>query len=56
MSEMATARFGQIAISINLVFHIYLFRYGDYPDYTALIIKTRYVKKPFTQVASLSWR
>ncbi|CAG6148678.1 sugar hydrolase [Streptococcus pneumoniae] len=41
MSEMATAPFGQIAISNQPSFHIpYLFRYSDYPDYTALLIKT----------------
>ena len=41
MSEMATALFGQLAISNQPSFHIpYLFRYSDYPDYTALLIKT----------------
>ena len=41
MSEMATAPFGQIAISNQPSFHIpYLFRYSAYPDYTALLIKT----------------
>lgn len=41
MSEMATAHFGQLAISNQPSFHIpYLFRYSDYPDYTALLIKT----------------
>ncbi|VOS91670.1 sugar hydrolase [Streptococcus pneumoniae] len=41
MSEMATAPFGQIAISNQPSFHIpYLFRYSYYPDYTALLIKT----------------
>lgn len=41
MSEMAAAPFGQIAISNQPNFHIpYLFRYSDYPDYTALLIKT----------------
>ncbi|BBP10597.1 GH92 family glycosyl hydrolase [Streptococcus sp. 116-D4] len=41
MSEMATAPFGQLAISNQPSFHIpYLFRYSDYPDYTALLIKT----------------
>ena len=41
MSEMATAPFGQIAISNQPSFHIpYFFRYSDYPDYTALLIKT----------------
>ena len=41
MSEMATAPFGQVAISNQPSFHIpYLFRYSDYPDYTALLIKT----------------
>ena len=41
MSEMATAPFGQLAISNQPSFHIpYLFRYCDYPDYTALLIKT----------------
>ena len=40
MSEMATAPFGQVAISNQPSFHIpYLFRYSDYPDYTALLIK-----------------
>ena len=37
----ATAPFGQLAISNQPSFHIpYLFRYSDYPDYTALLIKT----------------
>ncbi|WP_172924269.1 GH92 family glycosyl hydrolase [Streptococcus sp. 4272] len=41
MSEMATAPFGQVAISNQPSFHIpYLFRYSNYPDYTALLIKT----------------
>ena len=41
MSELATAPFGQLAISNQPSFHIpYLFRYSDYPDYTALLIKT----------------
>ena len=41
MSEMATAPFGQLAISNQPSFHIpYLFHYSDYPDYTALLIKT----------------
>ena len=41
MSEMATAPFGQLAISNQPSFHIpYLFRYSDYPAYTALLIKT----------------
>ena len=41
MSEMATAPFGQLAISNQPSFHIpYLFRYSDYPDYTSLLIKT----------------
>ena len=41
MSEMATAPFGQLAISNQPSFHIpFLFRYSDYPDYTALLIKT----------------
>ena len=41
MSEMATAPFGQIAISNQPSFHIpYLFRYSNYPEYTALLIKT----------------
>ncbi|MGW9909278.1 GH92 family glycosyl hydrolase [Streptococcus sp. 151470009-6] len=41
MSEMATAPFGQVAISNQPSFHIpYLFRYSDYPDYTALLIKS----------------
>ena len=41
MSEMATAPFGQLAISNQPSFHIpYLFRYSDYPYYTALLIKT----------------
>ncbi|TAA68061.1 alpha-mannosidase [Streptococcus sp. LQJ-218] len=40
MSEMATTPFGQLAISNQPSFHIpYLFRYSDYPDYTALLIK-----------------
>lgn len=41
ISEMATTPFGQLAISNQPSFHIpYLFRYSDYPDYTALLIKT----------------
>ena len=41
MSEMATAPFGQLAISNQPSFHIpYLFRYSNYPYYTALLIKT----------------
>ncbi len=41
MSEMATAPFGQIAISNQPSFHIpYLFRYSNYPEYTSLLIKT----------------
>lgn len=41
MSEMATTPFGQLAISNQPSFHIpYLFRYSDYTDYTALLIKT----------------
>ena len=41
MSEMATAPFGQVAISNQPSFHIpYFFRYSNYPDYTALLIKT----------------
>ena len=41
MSEMATAPFGQLAISNQPSFHIpYFFRYSNYPDYTALLIKT----------------
>lgn len=41
MSEMATAPFGQLAISNQPSFHIpYLFRYSRKPDYTGLIIKT----------------
>lgn len=41
MSEMATAPFGQVAISNQPGFHIpYLFRYSNYLDYTALLIKT----------------
>ena len=41
MSEMATAPFGQLAISNQPSFHIpYLFRYSNHPDYTALLIKT----------------
>ena len=41
MSEMATAPFGQLAISNQPSFHIpYLFRYSNYPDYTTLLIKT----------------
>ena len=45
---MATAPFGQLAISNQPSFHIpYLFRYSDYPDYTALLIKTLR-QKPFT--------
>ena len=41
MSEMATAPFGQVANSNQPSFHIpYFFRYSNYPDYTALLIKT----------------
>ena len=41
MSEMATAPFGQLAISNQPSFHIpYLFRYSNYPEYTSLLIKT----------------
>ena len=41
MSEMATTPFGQLAISNQPSFHIpYLFRYSNYPYYTALLIKT----------------
>ena len=41
MSEMATAPFGQLAISNQPSFHIpYLFRYSSYPQYTSLLIKT----------------
>ena len=41
MSEMATAPFGQLAISNQPSFHIpYLFRYSNYPQYTSLLIKT----------------
>lgn len=41
MSEIATAPFGQLAISNQPSFHIpYLFRYSNYPDYTALLIKS----------------
>ena len=41
MSEMATAPFGQVAISNQPSFHIpYFFRYSNYPDYTALLIKS----------------
>ena len=41
MSEMATALFGQLAISNQPSFHIpYLFRYSNYPQYTSLLIKT----------------
>ena len=41
MSEIATAPFGQIAISNQPSFHIpYLFRYSNYPEYTSLLIKT----------------
>ncbi|KXT68407.1 Alpha-1,2-mannosidase [Streptococcus gordonii] len=40
MSEMATAHFGQLAISNQPSFHIpYLFRYSDKPEYTSLLIK-----------------
>lgn len=38
---MATAPFGQLAISNQPSFHIpYLFRYSNYPQYTSLLIKT----------------
>ena len=41
MSEMATAPFGQLAISNQPSFHIpYLFRYSNYSHYTSLLIKT----------------
>ena len=41
MSEMATARFGQLAISNQPSFHIpYLFRYSAHPEYTSLILKS----------------
>ena len=41
MSEMATAPFGQLAISNQPSFHIpYLFRYSNYPQYTSLLVKT----------------
>lgn len=41
MSEMATAPFGQLAISNQPSFHIpYLFRYSSYPQYTSLLVKT----------------
>ena len=41
MSEMATAHFGQLAISNQPSFHIpYLFRYSDKPEYTSLLIKS----------------
>ena len=41
MSEMATAPFGQLAISNQPSFHIpYLFRYSNYSQYTSLLIKT----------------
>ena len=41
MSEMATAPFGQLAISNQPSLHIpYLFRYSNYPQYTSLLIKT----------------
>lgn len=41
MSELATAPFGQLAISNQPSFHIpYLFRYSNYPQYTSLLIKT----------------
>ena len=41
MSEMATAPFGQLAISNQPSIHIpYLFRYSNYPQYTSLLIKT----------------
>ena len=41
MSEMATAPFGQLAISNQPSFHIpYLFRHSSYPQYTSLLIKT----------------
>ena len=45
MSEMATAPFGQLAISNQPSFHIpYLFRYSNYPQYTSLLIKTLHQK------------
>ena len=57
MSEMATAPFGQLAISNQPSFHIpYLFRYSDYPDYTALLIKTLRQKAFHPSLGSLSWR
>ena len=41
MSEMATAPFGQLAISNQPSFHVpYLFRYSNVPQYTSLLIKT----------------
>ena len=41
MSEMATASFGQLAISNQPSFHVpYLFRYSNVPQYTSLLIKT----------------
>ena len=41
MSEMATASFGQLAISNQPSFHVpYLFRYSSVPQYTSLLIKT----------------
>ena len=41
MSEMATAPFGQLAISNQPSFYIpYLFRYSNYPQYTSLLVKT----------------
>ena len=41
MSEMATAPFGQLAISNQPSFHIpYLFSYSNYSQYTSLLIKT----------------
>ena len=46
MSEMATAPFGQLAISNQPSFHIpYLFRYSNYPQYTSLLSRPS-VKKP----------
>ena len=41
MGEMATAHFGQLAISNQPSFHIpYLFRYSGKPEYTSLLIKS----------------
>ncbi len=40
MSEMATAHFGQLAISNQPSFHIpYLFRYSDKPEYVSTLLK-----------------